>query len=200
MVSPAIASASTDIMTCLVASYRNERGVHAETVIGGAAALAGELALRAMEPRLPDHGWVTSEKTGHFIFGNGEAESVGLWVLLREGALEAGAEEAQLPNPLEVVRRVAGAVGGSPFPPLSVPDRHYPHEWSPNACPRFRSEIERIFKSHSLGRVEGAVAVVMAISQLMKETMKVLPPAVAATLALEIMAGVSHMAPLKQPV
>jgi len=200
MPSPALVAASSDISACLVAGYRNQQGVHSETVIGGAAALAGEFALRAMEPRVPDSGWVFSEKTSSFIFGDAAAGKAGLWDLLREGAVEAGAYEAELPDPLEVARRVAGAVGGSSYPPLSVPDRHYPHEWSPNACPRFRGEIERIVNRHGLGMSEAAVAIVMAISDLLQQTKQVLSTAVAATLALEIMAGVSHMPPLKQPV
>ena len=58
IIPPAAAAASSDIVKILIASYRNERGVHAETIIGAAAALAGEFALRAAEPKLPENGWV----------------------------------------------------------------------------------------------------------------------------------------------
>ncbi|WP_340117115.1 hypothetical protein [Pelagibius sp. 7325] len=195
MVSAAVQQASTEIANCLVAGYRNERGIHAETVIGAAAALAGEFALRSTASQLPDSGWVFSPEASELIFGD-----PGLCDMLRETALEAGAGEADMPKPVELSKRIAGSVGGSPYPPLSVPQHHYPHEWSPNACVKFRVEIERIAAAHQLTKLEVVVAIVMATQALIVQAKSALSPAIGATLAMEIMGGVSHMAPLKQPV
>jgi hypothetical protein len=195
MVSATVQQASTDIVNCLIAGYRNERGVHAETAIGAAAALAGEFALRSTASKLPDSGWVFSPETSQLIFGD-----PGLCDMLLETALQAGAAEADLPQSVELAKRIAGAVGGSPFPPLSVPQQHYPHEWSPNACVKFRAEIERIAATHQLSKLETVVAIVMAIQSLIVQAKSALSPAIAARLAMEIMGGVSHMVPLKEPV
>ena len=195
MVSAAVQQASDDIVNVLIAGYRDQRGVHAETAIGAAAALAGEFALRSTAAQLPDKGWVFSPDASELIFGN-----PGLCDMLRETAVKAGASEADLPRPAELAGRIAGAVGGSSYPPLSVPQRHYPHEWSPNACVRFRGEIERLAAEHRLDKLEIVVAIVMAIQSLILQAKSALSPAVGATLAMEIMGGVSHMVPLKQPV
>ena len=200
MVTESVGRASAEIAKFLINSYRNERGVHAETLIGGAAALTGEFALRAVEPVLPDQGWVLSEKSNALLFedeGHGEAA---LWTVIRAGAERAGAAPEDLPDPVSVVARVAAAVGGSPFPPLSVPNQHYPHEWSPNACPTLRAGIEKIAAAEGISGRDVAMALVCAIAILIDQTKKVLPAAIAATLALEIMIGVSRMVPMKQPI
>lgn len=200
MMPAAASSAAPEIVEFLIGSYRNTEGVHSETIIGAAAALTGEFALRAVEPKLPESGWVMSEKAGGIVLGDHSKDIAGLWDFIREGAIKAGASEGKLPAPYEVVARVAKAVGGSPFPPISVPEKHFPHEWSPNACPRLRGGIEKIAAKHGLEGVAIAQALTLALINLIIQTAQVLPPEVAATLALEIMLGVTHMAPMKAPV
>ena len=200
MINEAARKASTEAARVLIEAYRTERGVHAETLIGAAAALTGEFALRAMEPVLPDEGWVMSETVNLLLFENEERGEIALWTVIRTGAVRAGASLDDLPNPVDVVFRVAEKVGSSPFPPLTIPERHYPHEWSPNACPRLRGMIEEITNKHDLSKTERAMAMAFAIIILIEETKEVLPPAIAATLALEIMIGVSRMAPMREPV
>ena len=85
-------------------------------------------------------------------------------------------------------------------PPLSIPEKHFPHEWSPNACPRLRGGIEKIAADHKLEQGDTAKALALTIVLLMAQTKSVLPASVAATLALEVMLGVAHMVPLNEPV
>jgi hypothetical protein len=200
MIDSAITCASSEIAKFLIESYRNERGVHAETILAAAAALAGEFALRAVEPVLPETGWVISDKINPLLFEDERRGKATLWTVVRTGAERAGAAPEDLPDPVAVVARVAAAVGGSPFPPLSIPDRHYPHEWSPNACPRLRGGIEKIAAEQGLSAGDTAMALAYAIALLIAQTKDVLPPAIAATLALEVMVGVSRMVPMKQPL
>ena len=198
MIPSEVADASSDIAVFLIDSYRNERGVHSETVIGAAAALAGESILRAVELELPEKGWVTSERASDAVFGQpGEG---GLWDYIRQGAIEAGARMDELPGAKDVAGRVMDAIGSDSFPPISVPKQHYPHEWPPNACPRLRGDLEKIFAKHKLTGLDTAQAVVLAIVLLIMKTKDVLPPAVGANLAIEIMIGVTHMAPLQEPM
>lgn len=200
MMSQAASAAAPEIVAFLIASYRNAQGVHSETIIGAAAALTGEFALRAVEPKLPETGWVMSEKASGVIFGDHGKSKAGLWDFIRQAAIIAGASEATLPEPYEVMARIAKAVGGSPFPPLSIPNKHYPHEWSPNACPRLRGDIDKFAAKHGIAGIETANTLTLAIVQLIAQTAQVLPPAIAATLALEVMVGTAHMAPMKQPM
>lgn len=200
MITPAMQQAADEIVRFLVASYADRRGIHAETIIGAAAALAGEFALKATTPDLPESGWLFSDPANRLIHGTADGGAPGLWDLLRDGALAAGAPADDLPDPREVAARTAKAVGSSPYPPLSVPDEHYPHEWSPNACPRLRAGIGEIAGRHGLATAEIPLALGRALVMLFGAAKGVLAPAIAATLAVEIMVGVAHMAPLQKPV
>lgn len=195
-----IRAAAGEIANFLIHGYRNERGVHVETLIGGAGALAGEFALRAAEPVLPESGWVMSEKASDLIFGSDAKGETGLWGVILAGAVRAGAEEDKLPKREEVAARTAAAVGGSPYPPITAAKEHYPLEWSPNACPRLRGSMEKIARAHGLNGLETAKALAYAIAVLIAQTKDALAPETSATLALEIMVGVSHMVPMKEPI
>ena len=198
MIPSEVADASTDIFAYLIASYRNERGVHSETVICAAAALAGEAILLAVEPELPEKGWVSSERASDAVFGKpGEG---GLWDYIRLSTVEAGGRPDELPSAEDVVKRVVSAIGSDFFPPFSAPKQHYPHEWPPNACPRLREGLGEIFVKHGLTGLDTAKAVVLAITLLILETKDVLPPAIAASLAIETIVGSTHIVPLEESI
>lgn len=198
--SKATAQSSANFVNFLISEYKNERGVHAETIIGAMAALAGEFALRASEPTLPDEGWVHSETVNGILFENETKGQMTLWAAVRKGAIRRGASPDSLPDPQDVVACTAKSVGQSPFPPLSIPENYYPLEWSPNACPKYRAQIEKLAMEQGLSTTECAIALGFSVGLLIAKTSDILPPAIAATLALEIMIGVSRMAPLKAPV
>lgn len=193
--------ASADIVTFLLTTYRNDKGVHAETVIGAGAALAGEFALRAAAAArrqpLPLKGWVVASDVDALIAVAPEPKMTTLLALIVDAAKDAGMPAAAAPEPLAIIARTAQAVGGSPFPPLTVERSHYPLEWSPNACPRHRATIERIARTHALDELGTAGALALAIAQIIRMTSNVLPPAISARLAAEIMIGVSRMAPMQ---
>ena len=193
--------ASADIVTFLLTTYRNDKGVHAETVIGAGAALAGEFALRAAATArrqpLPLKGWVVASDADALIAIAPEPKMTTLLALIVDAAKDAGMPAPAAPEPLAIIARTAQAIGGSPYPPLTVERSHYPLEWSPNACPRHRAAIERIGKTHSLDDLGTAGALALAIGQIIKMTSNVLAPAISARLAAEIMIGVSRMAPMQ---
>jgi hypothetical protein len=193
-------AAGVQITRFLMQNYQTARGIHCETIIGAAAALAGEFALRASEPTLPDSRWVTSTKSTGLLFENEARGEMSMWTIIRVGAEKAGAAPKALPDPVEVTGRVAASLGQSPFPPLSVPEEHAPHEWSPNACPLLRDAVERIGRENGLSPQDLALELAMCITFLIHQAKDVLPPAIAATLALEIMIGVSRMVPMQEPI
>lgn len=194
-----IRQAASEIVQMLVAAYRTQRGVHSETVIGAAAALAGEIALRVSEAQLPDSGWVLSQRASALL-SEDTAERPSMAAIVLQGALAARGKQEDLPDVREAAQRIANAVGGSPFPPLSVPQGHFPHEWSPNACPRYRDRLDELFDKHGLEGDQRAIAAALAVAMLITQTKDVLAPETAATLALEIMLGVARMRPLSEPI
>lgn len=182
----------------LIKHYASDNGVHAETIIGAASALTGAAALQAFESKLPERGWVTSEKVSLFAFGADENDSNCLWATIVNGALEAGVPIDRIPSRRDVDRRAVEAFGGSPYPPLSVPAEHYPKEWSLEAVPRFRSELADISERNKIGLVEQAIALALSTSVLIRQCAKVLDPEIAVRLALEVMVGSLHMVPLTE--
>ena len=191
--------AGIELTRLLVRSYKSERGVHAETAIGATAALAGDFALRAVERNPPASGFVTSEKVSALLFGTDPLGTTGLCGVIRQGAVKAGAAETAIPELEDITARIKEAIeGGGLYPPLSVPEEHYPQEWSPNACPRLRAAAAEICQSHGLNGPKSATALVIACAFLINETREVLPPEIGARIALETMIGVARMAPVTE--
>jgi hypothetical protein len=198
---PRVGEAARALVEFLIDSYRDRNGgVHAETVIGAAAALTGEFAQRATGISMP-------EDIKQFVFGNaindvlleGNKDGrVTVWQCFQQSLRDADLGATEFPNIEDVVANVARAVRGPSYPPLTVPEDHYPHEWSPNACPRLRHKITAIAARHNLTRRELAFALALATGRLVAMTQEVLPPAIGITLAAEIAFGVAKMAPLSK--
>jgi hypothetical protein len=90
--------------------------------------------------------------------------------------------------------------GSDRYPPLSIPQKHYPHEWSPNASVRLRAPLDRLFAKKGLNNLQAAATVACATGALIKMTAKTLDPQIATTLALEMMIAVSRMRPLDKEI
>ncbi len=190
--------AGVELTRLLVRSYKSDRGVHAETVIGAAGALAGDFALRAMEPNPKASGFIASKKVSQLLFGTDPLGTTGLCGVIRQGAVKAGAADSAIPELEDITARVKQAMEGGPYPPLSVPIEHYPQEWSPNACPRLRAAVAEVCQAHGLNGPQSATALVIACAFLINETRQVLPPEIGARVALETMIAVARMAPLTE--
>lgn len=183
------------LVDLLMARYEDERGIHAETVIGAAAAVAGAYALRATTDLAPgDAGYVVSADADALLFGTG-ADSVPLTTVVLDFAEAAGLKPENRPDTADIRRRVAAAIGSSTFPPLSIPRGHTPREWSPNAVVRLRPELDRLFADKGLGLTDAAAALAGATGSLIRLAAPTLDPAISTLLALEIMIGVSRMRP-----
>jgi hypothetical protein len=180
--------------------------IHIETIIGGAAALTGEFALRTV-------GDFDPKRDGFFVFGDPinallyEDASKGgetLWNVLTTMAAKAGVADRDFPDITDILQRVAEGVsiilatgkdaGG--FPPLTVPRVHFPHEWSPDACYRLRHHVMAIGKKHELTARQLAFALAMATAGLIYQTRDILDPAISLRLAAEIMFSTAKMAPI----
>src|SRR5262245_61988380 len=91
------AKAGNEIQVALVDLYFTIIGVHAETVIGAAAALAGDQALRATNNPLP-RGRNRGGPQDDLLYAGEERGGITLWGTIREIALAAGAKDDALPD------------------------------------------------------------------------------------------------------
>jgi hypothetical protein len=202
-VEPKVVAAAHELISFFLSRYAvGEARVHAESVIGAAAALTGEFAQRAANLPIP-------QGQAAFVFGDGindillEGRSHGratVWAGLEKVARDCGVPQSEIPDPVEVIRNVAEAIGGPNFPPITVPKQHYPHEYSPNACPQLRPGVIDIADRLDLSRKEVWLALTMATGGLIHMTKNILPPAIGVRLATEIAFGVAKMAPLNEPI
>lgn len=188
----AIREAAGDLVSRLLAYYRTDTGIHAETVIAAAAVLFGEWSLRASGEALPPSGWIVSGGSTAVMFGGEEA----LWPLVAAAARRAGVAEADLPDPMRAVAQAVAAFGRA-YPPLSVAEGHRPLEWSPVAGPRFREPVRAIAEARGLADDGVAIAAfcALAVALLIEITAEALDPRVAVRLALELAVGAARMAP-----
>jgi hypothetical protein len=186
-----LSTAANDISVMLQEAYRSERGIHAETLVAAAAAVTGEWALWALEMDLPQDGWIVSDGVNQITIEGPNAVAR----LVEAAVAHANGSPDKLPTADILAANAAAAMGKPGFPPLSVPARHLPQEWSPLAAPRFRHAVREIARQHGLSAHETCAACGLAVGLLIDATKDVLDPTVAGTLALEIMVGVTRMSP-----
>lgn len=196
-----LSQAGARIAEHLMRAYRDSRGVHVETIVGAAAVLAGEFALRASTPLLPDSGWIAGAPADALMYAGSERIPITMWSIVQVVVHGLGVDAAQLPNVKAIAMRASENLGAPSFPPkLSVPVEHYPHEFSPNAGPRFRNEVMAIAREAGLNPTEIALALAFTLGLLIKNAHTVVPAPILTLLAAELMIATPRMAPLKEPI
>lgn len=129
----------------LMAFMKNERGIHAESLMVAIGALAGHAALHATfavaaaEPAKAS--LVTVETSDGATYYAGDTlnaflipenpEIVSLWGLIAAAALALGVPQAELPDYVGIFRRAATTLGTPAFGQVDVPENH-----TPGATPR----------------------------------------------------------------
>lgn len=171
-------------------------------MIGALAAMVGEFALRSQIIKAglsvrPGHGWVHGSAADGLLFRDGRgyrgAKAIGLsvWDFI---APHCPANEH--PDLDAIVARTEAAIGGSPFPPLTIPNDQYPSEWSPNACVRHRQAVMTLALEHGESDPAGiAASLGIGIAVLVGHSNS---PAIMAQLAAEVMIGTARMIPLEK--
>jgi hypothetical protein len=195
------AEAAKELTTLLLAAYQRGGTVHAETVIGAAAALAGEFTRRAAESALPQSGprHVLGDAVNDLLLEGAAHGRPTMWTCIEQAARDAGMARNEMPDPADLLRQVTKGDGPA-FPPITVPERHSPLEYSPNACVRLRPKVIDIADRLDLSRRDLAFALGMATAGLIAFTKDDLAPPIALRLAAEIMFAVARMAPLAETV
>ncbi len=188
-----IFNAGKELLGIVVRYYSNERGVHSETVIGALAALFGEWSLRASGAALPEQGWVLSSETNHLLIEGPRP----LWFVVAMFAERAGVPLDDQPDPMATIARTVAAFGKR-YPAVTVPEDHFPLEWSPVAGPRFRRHVQDVARRHNLQGADIAEACGIALGLILDLTKDALDPRIGVRLAQEVAFGVARMAPLKE--
>jgi hypothetical protein len=198
-----IVPASKEFMAFLLGRYDSGDGlIHAESVIGAAAALTGEFAQRAAVGSLGTGkpGYIFGDAINDLLIEGKARGRATVWDCIVHAARSTGLRESDIPDPIAVMKTVALAIGGPEFPPMTVPQKHYPHEYSPNACVRLRPHILKIADRYDLTREDLCIALAMATAGLIGMTKDALPPVIGVRLATEIAFGVAKMAPLNEAI
>jgi len=203
------AESATDALAQMLRNAYTDRNdcIDAPTIVGGAAALTGEFALRAAGLPLPKMGFVFGDPINAILFEGGDDRAT-LWGIIETTASALALAKEDLPDAREVFGRIATAAAaimqrranGTMFPPLSVPHEHYPAEWSPNAGPRLRGAVQAIATRYRLTPRQTALALAMATGNLIHQGKDLLPPKIAFQLAVEIMFATAKMAPLTERI
>jgi hypothetical protein len=200
---PNILPASKEFIAFLLARYDSGGGlVHAESIIGAAAALTGEFAQRTAGGPFGDGrpGYVFGDAINEVLIEGKAQGRVTVWDCIVHAARSTSLRESEVPDPIEVMTNVAAAASGPEFPPLTVPKKNYPHEYPPNACVRLRPHVLKIADRYDLTRRDLCIALGMATGGLIQITKDTLPPAIGVRLAAEIAFGVAKMMPLSEPI
>ena len=138
---------------------------HFPTVIGAAAALTGELSLLACHPAPQDTGYIPSRDVDDFLFDG--AQSFSIFDLIR---LDVDLSALPYKNEREMLDSISQGTDqsfGQPlYPRLNTETPVFPHEWPPNACPRFREAINELFNIFSLSAEERAWTMALATGEL----------------------------------
>lgn len=197
--------ATQELAQMLQGAYMDRQNrLHCETLVGGAAALTGEFALRATGLPLPATGFVFGDPINEILYQPGERRT--LWDVVEMVTGITPLAPADLPDPIAVFRRVADSIAlilkgsSGSFPPLTCPRINYPREWSPNAGPRLRAKVFAIGRQHDLTTRQLAFTLAYATLGVVKHRQEALGPAIAVTLWAEIMFATARMAPLARPV
>lgn len=184
-----MSDAANNIISFLIEEYMDEKGVHAETVLGALAAITGDQILRSTaDIENVEDAWISSDAATEAIFGN-----EGVYEHLCAVVRNAGGDLANVEDPESIIKRTVEAIGGSPFPPLTIPNDNYPLEFSPNAAFRYREKVRDILDQHNIPQEEYGQCCGYALGQLIDQMKEVLDPALSLKIASEIMFGVTKM-------
>jgi hypothetical protein len=197
----------------LMSALKNERGIHTETLLTAAGALAGFAAqnaaldrLTSRDPAAPKLGIAIAQMQtgGKMIFGEAvnvflypEAHStLQLFSIIAGAATQAGVAPAELPDLKEMAAHVAQVVGTADFGKLRAPPEHQPQvpplELLRKLWPLTRDVLRRpphktLFRRSEKPIRETHWPIVISIvgSQFIGMTKGVLNPRVSASLVME---------------
>ena len=124
----------------LMAFLKNERGIHAESLMVATGALAGHAALHAAfqmaasEPTKASLMSIETSDGGTYYAGDTlnaflipeNPEIISLWGLIAGQAVAGGVPQAELPDYVDIFRRAAATLGSPAFGEVEIGEDHTP--------------------------------------------------------------------------
>ncbi len=188
-------SVGDEFLRYLVAAYQVNGTLHSPTLISAASSLAGEFALMANEPSLPEFGIVHSPKVAHFIHDD-DVKQHTLWGYTTMIAREAfQVEDSALPSYQDVQDQLGSQLLPGSFPALSAPHHLSPRDTPMNAGPKHRKAIYQIAAQSGSDHKDAAFALMTAAMKTVGELQQINTRDVI-VLALESMIAGSRFVPL----
>ncbi|MGB4101253.1 MAG: hypothetical protein WBK91_05035 [Alphaproteobacteria bacterium] len=193
-----IKSAAEAIEQAMFDMHRDERGVHANTLICTTAAVLGEAVLRAVVPEAQlygDRGIIFSDPARELIC---EAEDGNVLDYLVYTAQEVGMDETQFPDIEEIFEATAAGVntGDAEIPVLTVSEDQRPMFWSIAGAAFARQQVLDIYAANKLTPIEAVLGGTLVLCRFLNGTKEVLASDVAFRLALETLIGTTKLHPV----
>lgn len=201
-----------EILDYLMTVMRNDRGVHAETILSTSGALCGYAAQRAIwQHAIEDQGmpvtdvfaFVGTKDGGTFLFSetvnqllaSEDDEVASLWRMVRQAAAESGA--ASLPDPGPIFARNAAALGSKPYPDFSTPANHRPGIEPAEALRHLWPKISVALEQGCSGALQWPITLGAVSAKLIGMTKDNLDPVISATLVMESAVAMSKLGDLE---
>ena len=194
----------------LVEEYMDERGCHAETLIGASGALIGAAIQSSAYARAmggDGHVMEFEKDTNppfrkfvnclHRLRQFAEKD----YVLFLKIASQGGAFPAEAaPDIAPIVGFIVDQLDGDWFPRLSAPLEHWPHEWSPNAAAKYKGTMRLICARHEVDEDLEVLAACMALARCVAQVREVLPPDFALRLGFEMAVATANIGNLNSVI
>jgi hypothetical protein len=209
-------SVSDKVIELLIKTYKDDRGVHAETALTAIGALAGYAAQEAiwegvvLPGKLPrDKAFtVVSAKGGqtyyfgdflNMILSSTDPQQLSIWKLVAGGAVSAGAASADLPKLDAIFANAAGIVGGTGFGVPRLPADHQPHELPRQALLRLWPQVRVLLLEAELRPLHWPLELGLAAQKLIHLLKGMLDPNLAAKIVMEAAIPMSKLDPTTVP-
>ncbi|HEY9792569.1 MAG TPA: hypothetical protein V6D22_19365 [Candidatus Obscuribacterales bacterium] len=197
----------------LMSTYKDGRGVHAETILNAVGALAGFAAQQAVwkvliEPERRNPGdylvMVQTKSDERFYFGESinlvltydQGKRLSFWYFVLGAVGNADPESLDL---TDIFRNTAATVGSELFALPRLPDKHLPHELPRKALQRQWQHIQPLLEKAGGSPIQWPALLGVVASILIRQTASVLEPATAARILMESAIPMSKVNPQTVP-
>ncbi|MBZ8134576.1 hypothetical protein [Afifella sp. IM 167] len=204
--------AHAEILRYLLSACRDERGVHLETALSCAGALAGFAAQMVVRSFAASAG-MPSEKLFTIAIGAdgrsyysgtpletvlacGEEGELSVWRVVSGPAREAG---MTLPEPGDLLERISGTVGTGAFGEPSMAREGRLRELPLDALKARWSETRAILERAGTAPTRWSIEVALAARTLIEQTRSALAPDTAASVVMESAVMMSKVDPSQVP-
>ena len=205
--------ARAEVAQYLLAAYKDARGIHVETVLSAAGALAGFAAQMAIRKGMAPKMGLPAEKIlvtvggkdGHrYFFGDTlnmivatqEQGKLSIWRFVAAPMVKAG---LPLPDLTPIFANVAATVGGEMFGIPSMAREKRLHELPFAALKRHWEPVQRILENHRIEPLHWPLEIALAAQDLIEMAKATLQPDVGALVAMESAIMMSKVDPDEVP-